>query len=55
MPEEDSGWAGSWEPMIIDAETLQKVRDVVGQSKQHRDGKTKYMCGVNLQTGEVTY
>jgi len=55
MAEEDQGWSGSWEPMIVDAETLAKIRDVVGQAKMHRGGKVKFMCGINLQTGEVSY
>ncbi len=55
MAGEDQGWAGSWEPMIVDGDVLQKLRDVVGQSKLTRKGEIQFMCRVNLQTGEVKY
>ena len=55
MPEEDVGWAGSFEPKIIDAALVQKLRDYAGQSIQGRNGSIFKMFEVNLETGEYSY
>ncbi len=55
MAETDLGFAGSWELPILDADTLQKIRDIVGQAQLSPKGTVIVTCKVNLRTGVVTY
>ncbi len=51
----DQGFAGTWELPILDPDTLQKIRDIVGQAQLSPKGQIIITCKVNLRTGVVTY
>jgi len=52
----DEGWAGSWEPHVIDDETMEKLRDLAGEPVPNtRTGKPLELMTVNLRTGETIY
>ncbi len=55
MAQVDAGFAGSWELPILDADSLQKIRDIVGQAQLDNKGRVIITCKVNLRTGVVTY
>jgi len=52
---EDEGWGGSWEPHIVDEDTLKKLRDLAGQPVTGRGGRYLSKIQVDLMSGETQY
>ncbi len=55
MPEQDVGWAGSWEPNIVSSECLAELRNRAGEPIMGRNGRPLTSVRVNLETGEFIY
>jgi len=51
----DQGWAGSWQPRVVDDDTLTYLRDMAGSAQQSDTGEVFRWCQVDLQSGEFEY
>lgn len=52
---EEKGWAGAWEPNIVDEGSLNELKNRAGEPVLGRGGKPLEWCAVNLRTGEFRY
>ncbi len=55
MTSSDKGWAGSWEPNIVDEGSLNELKDRAGEPVMGKNGKPLEWCRINLRTGEFEY
>ncbi len=56
----DTGWAGKWEPNVVSASCLEELRQLAGEPVMSRgrgqsQGRPLSMVKVNLKTGDFTY
>jgi len=52
---EDKGWAGAWDPIVVDEATLDKLRELAGEPVLMKNGRPNRLCAVNLMNGMLTY
>jgi len=52
---EEKGWAGAWEPNIVDEGSLNELKNRAGEPVLGKRGVPLEWCAVNLRTGEFRY